>query len=305
MASRGGSGPAVPPAARSEAFASVYTRRSRNRFDDLAPLRSRVLPPNATARGAGAMDDTQSLASARWAEQLAATGTGPPDEAAPEGMWRTHKFRERFALKEGRVLQDDRYWSNVKQAHRERGEVWAPPRLTRTPPPPPGCCVRVEAIAGWLADRPPPPPAACPVLAWQVCKPLSGRRGVLREWARSRVLQDWQERRGAGAAQGPSSMERQLRQARKEAHQVAMREKKQNQVFFAKGKKLLKDMQVWHSTLAVPSLPRAHRCHEAKRARTCMRCVRVFVRHTAGPCRSSSSNARWTSWSTATLTSSG
>lgn len=195
VASRGGSGPAVPPAARSEAFASVYTRRSRNRFDDLAPLRSRVLPPNATARGAGAMDDTQSLASARWAEQLAATGTGPPDEAAPEGMWRTHKFRERFALKEGRVLQDDRYWSNVKQAHRERGEVWAPPRLTHTAPP--GCCVRVEAVAGWLADR--PPPAACPVLS---CPGMAGVQAAVGEARRAARVGSLQSAAGLAGAAG-------------------------------------------------------------------------------------------------------
>lgn len=101
------------PSAPAE-FTSVYTRRSRNRWES-----GRGMVPPLTAREA--LGNTQTLASVQWKQQLSdrTHGSQRPFEGMHPGQWRTKLWREQFAMKEGRVIQDDQYWDNVKAAKKQ------------------------------------------------------------------------------------------------------------------------------------------------------------------------------------------
>jgi hypothetical protein len=113
------------PSAPAE-FSSVYTRRSRNRYGSGQGLPQ--IPTSARERD-NALSDTQSLASHKWREQLSdrthnrrRQGGKSQDNMGPQApAWKTQKWRENFALKEGRVIQDQQFWDNVKAKRKDHG----------------------------------------------------------------------------------------------------------------------------------------------------------------------------------------
>lgn len=119
-------------------FASVYSRRSRNRYLTDAGLSPRQ--HQSVSSGRTTLADTQSIAADRWKSQktvqlAAESGPGMHFSVGPGSqssgmagrragrkrnahnfpMWETQKFREEHALREGRAIQDDRFWTNVKE----------------------------------------------------------------------------------------------------------------------------------------------------------------------------------------------
>jgi len=191
-------------------FASVYSRRSRNRYEG-APAAPRPPPPRST------LADTQAIASMRWktqkTEQLegalpspsAGGSTLSPRSQASTGerrrggrrrnvhnypMWQTQKFREEHALREGRAIQDDRFWDNVKEQRR-----------TKRPPL------------------------------------LAGEGGELHEW--DQKVRPWVRQRNM---EKKSYMQRRLRRARREQRDIDRQQGALRERMYKKGRKMLKDM---------------------------------------------------------------
>ena len=125
----------LPPA--HSTFHAVFTRRSRNRAIALrvpGPTLPRI--PAATARDGvlTAVERADATASALWrAGVLSDRGSmhGRKVRNAVSGVgannkWKTQEFRENFALKEGRVIQDDDYWLSLKMEMQAKSTVRVP-----------------------------------------------------------------------------------------------------------------------------------------------------------------------------------
>ena len=200
-------------------FASVYSRRSRNRFaSGVSPrLKPRPLP------GSGApLGDTQAIAGLQWTSQktaqlaaetaassvrfagAASGGTlGSVGETATGGwktrrrknvhnfpMWETQKFREEHALREGRAIQDDRFWSNVKEQRK--------------------------------SNRPPV---------------LAGPGGELPAW--DKQVKPWVQQRNR---EKKTYTDKRLRRARTEQRGIEKQQDEMKDKLYRKGKKMLKDI---------------------------------------------------------------
>ena len=201
-------------------FASVYSRRSRNRYDSGVGASPRLQP---APPGSGALGDTQAIASVRWKSQktaqlaaesalssvrfasgAASVGTlGSVGETAAGGwktrrkknvhnfpMWETQKFREEHALREGRAIQDDRFWSNVKEQRKSK---------------------------------------RAPVLA--------GPDGELPKW--NKQVKPWVQQRNR---EKKTYTDKRLRRARKEHREIEKQQDELKDKLYKKGKKMLKDI---------------------------------------------------------------
>lgn len=127
----------------------MYSRRRRNRYETTAAASPRQVLLSACRT----LADTQAIAADRWKSQKtmqlsAESGAGARFGGGPGSMssgaaglqagrkknvknfpmWQTQKFREEHALREGRAIQDDRFWSNVKEERKsKRAPVLAGP----------------------------------------------------------------------------------------------------------------------------------------------------------------------------------
>jgi hypothetical protein len=195
-------------------FASVYSRRSRNRFDSGMGA-SPWWQQQQGSQGRSTLADTQTIASDRWksqkTEQLAGeSGMGVRFSVAPGSqssgaagwqagrkknthnfpLWETQKFREEHALREGRAIQDDRFWTNVKDERKTK---------------------------------------RAPVLA--------GPGGELPQW--NEKVKPWIQQRNR---EKKTYMDRRLRRARKEQRDIEKQQEELKDKLFRKGKKMLKDI---------------------------------------------------------------
>lgn len=189
-------------------FASVYSRRRRNRYDaDVG-----ASPRQVVSAARSTMADTQAIASDRWRSQKtmelsAETGPAGQMSVAPGSMssgaaglrkrnvhnfpmWETQKFREEHALREGRAIQDDRFWANVKEQHKTK--------------------------------RP---------------TVLAGPDGELPQW--DRKVKPWIRQR---QHEKKSYMDKRLRRARREKRELEAKQTEMKESLYRKGKKMLKDI---------------------------------------------------------------
>lgn len=192
-------------------FASVYSRRRRNRYETAAAVSPRQVGLSACST----LADTQAIAADRWKSQKtmqlsAESGAGARFGGGPGSMssgaaglhagrkknvkhfpmWQTQKFREEHALREGRAIQDDRFWSNVKEERKSK---------------------------------------RAPVLA--------GPGGELPQW--DEKVKPWVTQRKHAKK---TYTDRRLRRARKEQRDLEAKQKDLRNQLYRKGKKMLKDM---------------------------------------------------------------
>lgn len=189
-------------------FASVYSRRRRNRYD----AEVGASPRQVVSAARSTMADTQAIASDRWKSQKTMQLSS---ESAPHGqfnvapgtmssgasglrkrnvhnfpLWETQKFREEHALREGRAIQDDRFWANVKEEHKTKR------------------------------------PAV-----------LAGPNGELVQW--DKKVKPWIRQRHN---EKKSYMDKRLRRARREKRELEAKQAEMKDQLYRKGKKMLKDI---------------------------------------------------------------
>ena len=126
--------PQPPNATRTPHMSAVWKRPSAERDYRRGTSRRPLVDPIAhSSRGHYPLAETQRLAEIKWREEMSrsyaltertrptpSSDSPVPMTGGPPLLWRTHKWRERFALREGRVIQDDRYHEKLKESRRDR-----------------------------------------------------------------------------------------------------------------------------------------------------------------------------------------